>query len=86
MRVLFRSPDFASIDGAGLGFYNRRPVGSPWQFQGTVQHPQWQGNYECYWKGSELFWTIYGDDRLLNLSKALQSRGYAVEVKQDKEP
>ncbi len=86
MKVLFQSRDFMSIDGAGLGFNNRRPASSPWHFQGKVQHLQWQGTYECHWKGPELFWTVYGDERLFRLAAALKSRGYAVEVKQDKEP
>ncbi len=86
MKILFQSRDFVSIDGAGLGFNSRRPAGSPWHFQGKVHHLQWQGNYECHWKGPELFWTVYGDDRLLRLAEALKSRGYVVEVKQDKEP
>jgi hypothetical protein len=86
MKVLFRSRDFASIDGAGLGFNNRRPTASPWHFQGRVQHRQWQGTFECRWKGPDLLWTVQGDERLFGLASALKSRGFAVYVKQDNEP
>jgi hypothetical protein len=52
MKVLFRSKDFASVEGAGFGFNNRRPMTHPWQYQGRVQHRQWQGTYECHWENT----------------------------------
>lgn len=87
MKVLFRSKDFASVEGAGYGFQNRRPMASPWQYQGRVRHRQWEGSYECQWERSEerapeLFWTVRGDARLFGLAAALKSRGFAVEVEQ----
>ena len=85
MKVIFRSKDFASINGSGLGFNNRRPMADAWHYQGRVQHRQWRGIYECYWDGPELTWTVQGDERLFGLAAALKSRGYAVEVKQDEE-
>lgn len=85
MKVLFRSKDFASIDGAGLGFNNRRPGASPWNYQGRVQHLRWQGSYECHWEGAELLWVVSGDERLFGLAAALKSRGVTVDVKQDEE-
>jgi hypothetical protein len=92
MKVIFRSRDFASITGAGLGFNNRRPMASPWHYQGRVQHRDWQGTYECFWVGAddpkrpapgELEWTVLGDARLFALAAALKSRGFAVQVEQD---
>ena len=85
MKVLFRSKDFASIDGAGLGFNNRRPGAAAWHYQGRVQHPQWQGTYQCHWEGPQLLWTVQGDERLFALAAALKARGLQVEVKQDSE-
>ncbi len=97
MKVVFRSRDFASIIGSGLGFNNRRPMASPWHYQGRVQHRDWQGTYECYWEGAgdedakttarrsptELVWTVNGDARLFGLAAALKSRGLEVDVLQD---
>lgn len=92
MKVIFRSRDFASITGSGLGFNNRRPAASPWHYQGRVQHRDWQGTYECYWDGAddpnrrtptELVWTVSGNARLFGLAAALKSMGYTVDVKQD---
>ena len=85
MKVNFRSKDFASIDGAGLGFNNRRPAATPWHYQGRVQHRQWNGTFECHWEGSELLWTVHGGEQLFGLAAALKSKGYVVEVKQDEE-
>jgi hypothetical protein len=34
MKVIFRSRDFAHVEGAGLGFVNRRPGSQPWHYQG----------------------------------------------------
>ena len=85
MKIIFRSKDFASIDGAGLGFNNRRPAATPWHYHGRVQHRQWNGTFECHWEGPELLWTVHGDARLFGLAAALKSKGYVVEVKQDKE-
>jgi hypothetical protein len=85
MKVTFRSRDFASIDGAGLGFNNRRPCAQAWHYQGRVQHRQWQGTFQCHWDGSEILWTVQGDERLFGLAAALKSKGYAVEVRQDNE-
>ncbi|WP_220192014.1 hypothetical protein [Ktedonospora formicarum] len=92
MKVIFRSKDFASIDGAGFGFNHRRPMSAPWHYQGRVQHRNWQGTYECYWEKSakssplasqELFWTVRGDARLFGLAAALKSLGLTVDVEQD---
>ncbi len=95
MRVLFRSKDFASVEGAGFGFNNRRPMANSWQYQGRVQHLQWQGNYECYWEGgadagassartaAQLVWTVRGDARLFGLAAALKSKGFTVDVEPD---
>jgi hypothetical protein len=97
MKVIFRSKDFASIDAAGLGFNNRRPMAAEWHYQGRVQHRDWQGTYECYWERSdtndtttmvrhtppELVWTVRGDARLFGLAAALKASGYKVEVEQD---
>jgi len=85
MKISFRSKDFASIDGAGLGFNNRRPAATPWHYHGRVQHRQWNGTFECYWEGPELLWTVYGSEQLFGLAAALKSKGYVVEVKQDEE-
>ena len=85
MKVLFRSKDFDSIDGAGLGFNNRRPGATAWHYQGRVPHRQWQGTYQCHWEGPELAWTVQGDERLFALAAALKARGLRVEVKQDSE-
>ncbi len=94
MKVNFRSKDFASITGAGLGFNNRRPMASSWHYQGRVQHRDWQGTYECYWDGAdssgtsrktptELVWTVRGDARLFALAAALKVRGFPVEIEQE---
>ena len=92
MRVIFRSRDFASVEGAGFGFNNRRPMASSWQYQGRVQHRNWQGTYECYWEGAgdagraattELLWMVHGDARLFGLAAALKSLGFAVQVEQE---
>ena len=91
MKVLFHSKDFASIEGAGFGFNNRRPMTQPWQYQGRVQHRQWQGTYECHWENTHgkvaqtpmIFWTVRGDERLFGLAAALKSRGFAVDVEAD---
>ncbi len=92
MKVVFRSRDFASVESAGFGFNNRRPMVNPWQYQGRVQHRQWQGTYECSWHRAqndklhvpdELVWTVKGDARLFGLAAALKSRGFVVDVEQD---
>jgi hypothetical protein len=92
MKIIFRSRDFVSVEGAGFGFNNRRPMAQSWQYQGRVQHRQWQGTYECYRDNadntsarsrSELVWTIRGDARLFGLAAALKSRGFAVDVESD---
>ena len=85
MKIIFRSKDFASIDGAGFGFNNRRPTDILWHFQGRVQHRHWQGTFACHWDGPELIWTVRGDERLFGLAAALKSKGYTVEVQQDEE-
>jgi hypothetical protein len=91
MKVIFRSRDFASVTGSGLGFNNRRPMASSWHYQGRVQHPDWQGTYECYWEGmddgskrapTELVWTVRGDARMFGLAAALKARGFVVDVEQ----
>ena len=93
MRVIFRSRDFASVEGSGFGFNNRRPMANAWQYQGRVQHRQWQGTYECSWERAgenedaksgpdELIWIVQGDARLFGLAAALKSRGFVVEVEQ----
>ena len=84
MKVIFRSRDFASVEGTGFGFNNRRPMATTWQYQGRVQHRQWQGSYECAWdraegsvereakkRPSELIWIVKGDARLFGLAAAL---------------
>ncbi len=90
MKVMFRSKDFASIDGSGLGFNNRRPKASSWHYQGRVQHRHWQGSYECCWESvqdltrqAELVWTVCGDARLFGLAAALKAQGFVVDVEQD---
>ncbi len=92
MKVLFRSKDFASVEGAGYGFQNRRPMGSLWQYQGRVRHPQWQGSYQCHWERPDeetslhapsLLWTVQGDARLFGLAAALKAKGFIVTVEQD---
>lgn len=83
MKVIFRSRDFAHIEGAGLGFVNRRPGSQSWQYQGRVRHAKWRGTYECHWEGPELLWTVQGDARLFGLAAALKGRGFVVEVEQD---
>ncbi len=99
MKVIFRSKDFAGVEGGGFGFNNRRPMGGAWQYQGRVQHPQWQGAYECSWEGMgeattdrstakisalpELVWIVRGDSRLFGLAAALKARGFSVTVEQD---
>ncbi|MFL5653813.1 MAG: hypothetical protein ACJ8CB_06510 [Ktedonobacteraceae bacterium] len=85
MKVILRSKDFASVEGAGYGFNNRRPGVKDWHYLGRVQHPKWNGWFECQWDGPELLWTVHGDERLFGLAAALKSRGFVVEVKQDKE-
>ncbi len=91
MKVIFRSKDFASVTGSGLGFNNRRPMASSWHYQGRVQHSDWQGTYECYWEGmddaakrapTKLVWTVRGDARMFGLAAALKSRGFVVDVEQ----
>jgi hypothetical protein len=83
MKVLFRSKDFASINGAGLGFNHMRPQATPWQYQGRVQHRDWQGVFVCQWDGPEILWSVQGDERLFKLAAALKSRGVLVEVRPD---
>lgn len=92
MKVIFRSKDFASVTGSGLGFTNRRPMASSWHYQGRVQHPDWQGAYECHWEGmnnttqrtpAELAWIVRGDARLFGLAAALKARNFVVDVEQD---
>ncbi|WP_126580614.1 hypothetical protein [Tengunoibacter tsumagoiensis] len=93
MKILFRSKDFSSVEGSGFGFNNRRPMAKPWEYQGRVQHRQWQGTYECYWEGAgetangrvptELVWTVRGDARLFGLAAALKTLGFVVDVEQD---
>jgi hypothetical protein len=83
MKVIFRSRDFASINGGGFGFNNMRPMASSWHYQGRVQHSHWQGTFTCYWDGPEVQWTVQGDERLFALAAALKGRGLKVEVEQD---
>ena len=92
MKVVFHSKDFASVEGAGFGFNNRRPMSAPWHYQGRVQHRDWQGTYECSWKSTnsagrshsqELVWTVQGDARLFGLAAALKAKGFVVDVEQD---
>lgn len=60
-------------------------MAAAWHYQGRVQHPRWNGTYECYWDGPELTWMVQGDERLFELAAALKSKGYTVGVKQDNE-
>ncbi len=83
MKILFRSRDFASINGGGLGFNHMRPMASSWHFQGRVQHPNWQGEFTCHWDGPVIQWTVRGDERLFGLAAALKGKGLPVEVSQD---
>jgi hypothetical protein len=89
MKVIFRSKDFASIEGAGFGFNNRRPMSAPWHYQGRIQHRDWKGTYECCWEKTgrsdlqELVWTAHGDARLFGLAAALKAKGFVVDVEQD---
>ena len=92
MKVIFRSKDFASLTGSGLGFTNRRPMASSWHYQGRVQHRNWEGAYECYWESaerttrstpSELVWIVRGDARLFGLAAALKTKGFVVDVEQN---
>ncbi|HLG75338.1 MAG TPA: hypothetical protein VKX46_02920 [Ktedonobacteraceae bacterium] len=91
MKVTFRSRDFVSVEGAGLGFNNRRPLAQSWHYQGRVQHRQWQGTYECAWERATgmsstpnaIVWTVRGDARLFGLAAALKARGFVVDVEQD---
>ena len=83
MKVLFRSRDFASINGGGLGFNHMRPQAASWHYQGRVQHRNWEGTFTCHWDGPEVAWIVQGDERLFGLAAALKSKGLAVEVKQD---
>ncbi len=92
MKVVFRSKDFVSIEGAGFGFNNRRPLPDSWQYHGRVQHRDWQGLFECAWENAgdarhipELLWTVHGDARMFKLAAALKSQGYHVAVLQDDE-
>jgi hypothetical protein len=92
MNVIFRSKDFASVEGAGLGFNNRRPMNATWHYQGRVQHRQWAGIYECHWENveqttkaapQEIVWIVRGDARLFGLAAALKSKGFIVDVEQN---
>lgn len=87
MKVIFKSKDFASVEGSGFGFNNRRPMANAWQYQGRVQHRQWTGIYQCEWEQSEnkarqpeLLWVVTGDARLFGLAAGLKSQGFTVEV------
>lgn len=87
MKVIFKSKDFASVEGSGFGFNNRRPMANAWQYQGRVQHRQWTGTYECEWEQSEnkarqpeLLWVVKGDARLFGLAAGLKSKGFSVDV------
>ena len=83
MKVIFRSRDFASINGGGLGFNHMSPLASAWHYRGRVQHRDWQGTFVCHWDGPEVHWTVQGDERLFRLAAALKARGLPVEVAQD---
>lgn len=92
MKVIFRSKDFASVESAGFGFNNRRPMSASWHYQGRVQHRDWLGTYECFWESTknsgklalqELIWTVQGDARLFGLAAALKAKGFVVDVEQD---
>lgn len=90
MKLIFRSKDFASVEGSGFGFNNRRPMTNAWQYQGRVQHRHWQGTYQCSWEregnttghAPELIWVVGGDARLFGLAAALKSNGFVVDVEQ----
>ena len=92
MKLIFRSKDFASIESVGLGFNNRRPMSTPWHYQGRIQHPAWQGSYQCHWEqnqsaasspANQILWTVQGDARLFGLAAALKARGIVVDVEQE---
>jgi hypothetical protein len=88
IKLIFRSKDFASVEGSGFGFNNRRPMANAWQYQGRVQHRQWQGSYQCSWEREggttpELIWVVRGDARLFGLAAALKSDGFVVDVEQE---
>jgi hypothetical protein len=90
MKVIFHSRDFASVEGLGFGFTNRRPMAIAWEYQGRVKHTRWQGLFECHWEDAagnarptELLWTVQGDARLFGLAAALKSAGFLVAVEQD---
>lgn len=91
MKLIFRSKDFTSVEGSGFGFNNRRPMADAWQYQGRVQHRQWQGTYQCSWEreensmihAPELIWVVCGDARLFGLTAALKSNGFVVDVEQE---
>lgn len=91
MKIVFQSKDFASVEGSGFGFNNRRPMANAWQYQGRVQHRQWQGTYQCSWQQKaglaldipELTWIVRGDARLFGLAAALKSNGFVVDVEQE---
>jgi hypothetical protein len=85
MKVIFRSKDFASINGGGLGFNHMRPMAESWHYQGRVQHSKWQGTFTCAWDGPEVRWVVQGDARLFALAAALKSKGLQVEVMQDEQ-
>jgi len=62
----FAAEIFASIDGAGLGFNNRRTDCQPLHFQGRVQHLPMAGYLlNAVGKVPILLWTVQGDERLL---------------------
>ena len=90
MKLTFRTKDFASIESAGLGFNNRRPMSSPWHYQGRIQHRTWQGSYQCHWEqnqgavlANQILWTVHGDARLFGLAAALKARGIVVDIEQE---
>ncbi len=85
MKVLFRSKDFASVAGGGLGFNHMRPMASSWHYQGRVQHRDWQGTFTCQWDGPEVQWIAQGDERLFALAAALKGKGLKVDVAQDEQ-
>ncbi len=85
MKVLFRSRDFASVLGSGLGFNHMRPQAISWHYQGRIQHRDWQGTFLCHWDGPEVLWTAQGDERLFKLAAALKGMGLRVELTQDHE-
>src|SRR5207245_4560867 len=83
MKIVFRSRDFASINGSGLGFNHMRPMASSWHFQGRVQHSAWEGTFTRHWDGHELLWAVQGGECLLGLAAGLQSWGLPVAVLHD---